>query len=63
MSAMFELLKDGPGAYRFQLTSSTGEILVVSNAFTSREAAEEAIQTVRTAAPHAFLKDQVEPTG
>jgi len=58
---MFELFKDGPGAYRFQLRSATGEILVVSNAFTSKEAALAAIQAVRTAAPRAFLKDEAEP--
>jgi uncharacterized protein YegP (UPF0339 family) len=57
---MFELLKDGPGAYRFQLRSSTGEILVVSNAFTSKEAAKAAIHTVRNAAPHAFLQDETD---
>ena len=47
MSGIFEVFVDDAGKYRFQLRSSAGEIIALSDAYASRSGVESAIDAVR----------------
>ena len=47
----YELKKDASGQYRFNLKAGNGEIILSSEAYTTKSAAEEGIASVRTHGP------------
>jgi uncharacterized protein YegP (UPF0339 family) len=61
MSGIFEVFVDDAGKYRFQLRSSTGEIIALSDAYASRSGVEAAIESVRHTALTAFVDDRTRP--
>jgi uncharacterized protein YegP (UPF0339 family) len=61
MSAIFELFRDGAGRYRFHLKSAKGEVIALSDAYPTREKAEDAINSVRHSAASAFVDDKTVP--
>ena len=58
MAGKFELYKDAGGKFRFRLKAGNGEIIASSEAYTSKAAAENGIQSVKTNAPDATVDDQ-----
>ncbi len=64
MSGIFEVFVDDAGKYRFQLRSSAGEIIALSDAYASRSGVEMAIESVRHTALTAFVDDRTDrPSG
>ncbi|HEX4982083.1 MAG TPA: DUF1508 domain-containing protein [Ilumatobacteraceae bacterium] len=57
MSAIFELFRDDAGCYRFQLKSASGEVIALSDRYTTREGAEVAIESIRHSAAATFVDD------
>ncbi len=57
MAGKFELKKTASG-YRFNLKAGNGEIIATSETYTSKAAALNGIESVRTNAPDAVLDDQ-----
>ncbi|QGW87915.1 MULTISPECIES: YegP family protein [Enterobacter] len=51
MSGWFELSKSSDGQYRFVLKAGNGEIVLTSELYTSKSAAENGIASVRTNSP------------
>lgn len=51
MSGWFELSKSSDGQYRFVLKAGNGEIILTSELYTSKSAAENGITSVRTNSP------------
>ncbi|EWG74063.1 MULTISPECIES: YegP family protein [unclassified Enterobacter] len=51
MSGWFELSKSSDGQYRFVLKAGNGEIILTSELYTSKSAAENGIASVRTNSP------------
>ena len=60
MSGIFEVFVDDAGKYRFQLRSSAGEIIALSDAYASRSGVESAIDAVRHTALTAFVDDRTD---
>jgi len=58
MSAIFELYRDDAGCYRFRLKSASGEVIALSDTYTTRAGAEVAIESIRHSAAIAFVDDQ-----
>ena len=58
MAGKFELYKDKSGQFRFRLKASNGEIIAVSESYTTKSGAENGIQSVKTNAPGASTDDQ-----
>ena len=58
MAGKFELYKDGRGEYRFRLKAGNGEIIAVSEGYSSKGGAENGIESVRNNAPTATVDDQ-----
>jgi uncharacterized protein YegP (UPF0339 family) len=58
VAGKFELYKDAGGKFRFRLKASNGQIIASSEAYNSKAAAQDGIQSVRTNAPDAALDDQ-----
>jgi uncharacterized protein YegP (UPF0339 family) len=58
MSAKFEVFKDSSGQFRFRLRASNNEIIAVSEAYTSKAACLNGIDSVKKNAPIAELDDQ-----
>jgi hypothetical protein len=57
MSAIFELFRDDAGCYRFHLKSAVGDVIARSDAYQTRAAAEDAIDSIRHSAATAFVND------
>jgi uncharacterized protein YegP (UPF0339 family) len=59
MPAQFEIFKDkaNPPQFRFRLKAPNNEIIAVSEAYTTKEACKEGIESVRKNAPNAILQD------
>ncbi|MFC5790127.1 DUF1508 domain-containing protein [Agromyces tardus] len=60
MAGKFELYTDSAGQYRFRLKASNGQVIAASEAYTTKAAAKNGIESVRTNAPGAVLDDQTE---
>ena len=58
MAGKFELYKDAQGKYRFPLKASNGQIIAVGEAYESKAAAVNGIDSVRRNAADATLDDQ-----
>jgi hypothetical protein len=58
VAGKFELYKDGRGEYRFRLKAGNGEIIAVSEGYSSKSGAENGIESVRNNAPTAKVDDQ-----
>ena len=58
MAGRFELYRDGRGEYRFRLKAGNGEIIAVSEGYSSKAGALNGIESVRSNAPDATLQDQ-----
>jgi uncharacterized protein YegP (UPF0339 family) len=51
MAAKFEIKKDKSGNYRFNLKAGNGEIIATSEAYTTKAAARNGIESVKKNAP------------
>ena len=58
MPAKFEVYKDASGQFRFRLRAANMEIIAVSEAYTSKAACMNGIESVKTNAPAAEIEDQ-----
>jgi len=58
MPAKFEIRKDEAGMYRFNLIAANGEIIASSEAYESKEACKDGIQSVKTNASSAEIVDK-----
>ena len=58
MAGKFELYKDAQSKYRFRLKAGNGEIIAVGEAYESKAAAMNGIDSVRRNAADATLDDQ-----
>ena len=52
----FELYQDRSGAFRFRLKSRNGQVIAVSEGYTSKAACENGIESVRRNAPEAEIE-------
>jgi uncharacterized protein YegP (UPF0339 family) len=57
MPGHFEVYKDAAGKYRFRLKASNGEIIASSEGYNSKEACMDGIQSVKTNAQTATIKE------
>lgn len=55
MAGKFEIFIDNAGKYRFRLKASNGQIIVASQAYSSRKSALEGIESVRRHAAKATV--------
>lgn len=53
MTGKFEYSKDKAGDYRFRLKASNGQIIAVSEAYSSKDACLKGIESVKKNAPDA----------
>ncbi|MCW7470746.1 YegP family protein [Leptospira kanakyensis] len=58
MSAKFEIYKDKSGEFRFRLKAGNGEIIASSEGYSSKQACENGINSVKTNAASAEIVDQ-----
>jgi uncharacterized protein YegP (UPF0339 family) len=58
MPGKFEIKKDKAGKFRFNLVAANGEIIASSEAYESKEACQNGIQSVKTNAPTAEVVDK-----
>ena len=58
MAGKFELYKDNAGKFRFRLKASNGQIIAVGEAYESKAAAMNGIESVKKNAPDAKVDDQ-----
>jgi uncharacterized protein YegP (UPF0339 family) len=58
MAGKFELYKDAGGKFRFRLKAGNGQIIAVGEAYESKSAALNGIESVRKNAGDAALDDQ-----
>lgn len=58
MAGKFELYKDAAGKFRFRLKAGNGEIIAVGEAYESKAAAMNGIDSVKRNAPDAAVDDQ-----
>jgi uncharacterized protein YegP (UPF0339 family) len=58
MAGKFELYKDAAGKFRFRLKAGNGEIIAVGEAYESKAAALNGIDSVKRNAADAALDDQ-----
>jgi len=59
MSTMpkFEIYRDTAGKFRWRLKAPNGEIIAASEAYSTREGCERAIESVKANAPRAVVVD------
>ncbi len=57
MAGKFELYQDKAEKYRFRLKAGNGQVIAVSEAYESKTAALNGIESVRKNAPDATLDD------
>jgi uncharacterized protein YegP (UPF0339 family) len=60
MPARFEVFKDASGQFRFRLRAANNEIIAVSEAYTTKAACMNGIESVKTNAPIAEIMDETE---
>ncbi len=60
MAGKFELYQDKAGKYRFRLKAGNGEIVATGEAYESKRAAENGIESVQRAADGAKVVELVE---
>ncbi|TGL85258.1 DUF1508 domain-containing protein [Leptospira congkakensis] len=58
MSAKFEIYKDKAGEFRFRLKAGNGEIIASSEGYSSKQACENGISSVKNNAGSAEIVDQ-----
>ncbi|MBL0956626.1 DUF1508 domain-containing protein [Leptospira levettii] len=58
MSAKFEIYKDKAGEFRFRLKAANGEIIASSEGYSSKQACENGINSVKKNAADAGIDDQ-----
>ena len=58
MAGKFELYKDNAGKFRFRLKASNGQIIAVGEAYETKAAAQNGIESVQKNAPGATVDDQ-----
>ncbi|WP_378743050.1 YegP family protein [Nocardia brasiliensis] len=58
MAAKFELFTDKAGKFRWHLKAANGEVIAVSQAYESKAAAKNGIESVQKNAPGAPVEDQ-----
>ncbi|TGM23530.1 YegP family protein [Leptospira levettii] len=58
MSAKFEIYKDKAGEFRFRLKAANGEIIASSEGYSSKQACENGISSVKKNAADAGIDDQ-----
>jgi len=58
MAGTFELYEDASGEFRFRLKAGNGQTIAASEAYTTKSAAQNGIESVRTNAPDATIVDQ-----
>jgi uncharacterized protein YegP (UPF0339 family) len=58
VAGKFELYRDAGGKFRFRLKAGNGEIIASSEAYNSKAAAQNGIQSVKTNAADATVNDQ-----
>lgn len=61
MPAKFVLSKDKAGKFRFNLVASNGQVVATSQAYSTKTAANNGINSVRKNAPVAAVDDQTLP--
>ena len=57
MSAKFEIFKDSINEYRFRLKAPNGEIIAVSEGYTTKQNAQKGIEAVKEYANEADVSD------
>ncbi|AQY00716.1 uncharacterized protein YegP (UPF0339 family) [Microbacterium foliorum] len=57
MAGKFELYADRSGGYRFRLKAGNGEVIATSESYTTKAAAKNGIESVKTNAPGAEVVD------
>ena len=55
MAAKFEIKKDKSGQYRFNLKAANGEVIASSEAYTTKAAARNGVESVKKNAPIAEI--------
>jgi len=55
--AQFEIFKDAAGEYRFRLRAPNGEIIAVSEGYTTKSSCKNGIASVKENAPKAKIQD------
>lgn len=58
MSAKFVMYKDAKGEYRFRLKAANGEIIASSEGYSSKQACENGIESVKKNAPTAPVEEE-----
>ena len=58
MAGKFELYKDKAGKFRFRLKAGNGEIIATGEAYETKAAAQNGIESVQKNAPGATVDDQ-----
>lgn len=58
MAAKFEIYKDKSDKYRFRLKAPNGEIIAVGEAYESKAACKNGIESIKKNAPAAEIIDQ-----
>jgi len=53
----FEIFKDSENKFRFRGKGNNGEIIIQSQAYTSKQSAEKTIETIKKEAKDAILDD------
>lgn len=57
MAGKFELCEDKSGKFRFRLKAGNGQVIAASEAYTTKKACLNGIESVRKNAPEAKLDD------
>ncbi len=57
MAAKFEIKKAADGQYHFVLKAPNGEIICQSERYTTKQSAQNGVESIRTNAPSAELVD------
>ena len=58
MAGKFELYNDKAGKWRFRLKAGNGQVIAVGEAYESKAAAQNGIESVKSNAPGAVTDDQ-----
>lgn len=58
MAGKFELYKDRRGQFRFRLKASNGQVIATGEAYTTKRAALNGINSIKKNAPDAPVDDQ-----
>ncbi|MEM6553568.1 MAG: YegP family protein [Planctomycetota bacterium] len=60
MAGKFEMYKDKAGKFRFRLKAGNGQVIAVGEAYESKAACENGIESIKTNAPDAPVDDQTD---